>query len=166
LRYARDNLGVNVLFSEANLNEVESIMTKIAKDIGGSSDLIMKVDTDEFLAFYDNSTNTLTTSISNYLSGFSKNKMHPLHLVGNSRLGYIQDTMPLEEVCKKNTHSTPDNFPLNEVTRSAAGFKAVHDSKTMVTGESHINIGGHVNSNVPKNHWTKFGIVHYHQRCV
>jgi len=61
-------------------------------------------------------------------------------------------------------HSTPDNFPLNEV-KSEAGFKMVYDSKKMVTGASHINLGGHT-IGVPNNHWTKFGILHYHNRCV
>lgn len=115
LRYARDSLGVNVLFTDANLNQLESIMTKIGKDIGGSSDLILKLDTDKFLAIHDNSTNTLTTSISDYLSGFAKNEMHPLCLVDNSRVGYIQAAMPLEEVCQKDIYSTPDKFPLRPV---------------------------------------------------
>jgi len=87
-----------VLFTDANLNQLESIMTKIAKDIGGSSsdDLILvKVDMDEFLAIHDNSTNKLTTSISDYLSGFAKNEKHPLRLVDNSKVGYIQEAMPL-----------------------------------------------------------------------
>ena len=84
-----------MLFTDANLNQLESIMTKIAKNIGGSSDLILKVDTDEFLAIHDNSTNKLTTSISDYLSGFAKNEKHPLRLVDNSKVGYIQEAMPL-----------------------------------------------------------------------
>ena len=44
LRYARDSLGVNVLFTDVNLNQLESITTKIGKDICGSSDLILKMD--------------------------------------------------------------------------------------------------------------------------
>jgi len=80
-------------------------MTMIGDDIGDSSDLIMKVDTDEFMAVHDNSTNTLTTSISDYLSGFAKKEKHPLHQVGDSRVGYIQSIMALENVCKKNIHT-------------------------------------------------------------
>ena len=52
LRYARDILGVNVLFSDANLNQLESIMTDIGAKISGSSDFILKVDIDEFLTVY------------------------------------------------------------------------------------------------------------------
>ena len=171
LRYARDSLGVNVLFTDANLNQLESIMTKIGKDIGGSSDLILKVDTDEFLAIHDNSTNTLTTSISDYLSGFAKNEMHPLRLVDNSRVGYIQDAMPLEKVCQKDIYSTPDKFPLNPVRfigGTSGWYKMVYESKKMVTDmgkDSRINLGGHAIGKL-KDHWTKFGIVHYHWRCV
>ena len=173
LRYARDSLGVNVLFTDANLNQLESIMTKIGKDIGGSSDLILKVDTDEFLAIHDNSTNKLTTSISDYLSGFAKNEKHPLRLVDNSRVGYIQDAMPLEKVCQKDIYSTPDKFPLNPVRfigegiggTSGTSFKMVYESKRMAMGANAINLGGHA-TGLRNNHWTKFGIVHYHFRCV
>ena len=50
-------LGSLLIFKEANLNELESIMTENAKIIGGSSDVVIKMDTDEFLAIYDNRTN-------------------------------------------------------------------------------------------------------------
>ena len=155
-----------MLFTDANLNQLESIMTKIGKDIGGSSDLILKVDTDEFLAIHDNSTNTLTTSISDYLSGFAKNEMHPLRLVDNSRVGYIQAAMPLEKVCQKDIYSTPDKFPLRPVGFIGEGtFKMVYESKRMAMGANAINLGGHA-TGLRNNHWTKFGIVHYHWRCV
>jgi len=165
LRYARDSLGANVLFSDANLNQLESIMTKIGKDIGGSSDLIMKVDTDEFLAVHDESTNTLTTSISDYLSGFAKNQKHPLHLAHNSRVGYIQRSMSLEEVCKKNIYSTPEKFPLDEVTSAPGLFKMVYNSKLMATGATTIDLGGHTFGQLDRD-VTRFGFLHYHKRCV
>eukprot|EP00957_Ditylum_brightwellii_P208925 15359552-Ditylum_brightwellii.AAC.1 len=42
LRYARDVLGANVLFSDTNLNEVEALLTEIGRKISGSSDFILK----------------------------------------------------------------------------------------------------------------------------
>lgn len=122
MRYARDSLGVNVLFSDANLNQLASIMTKIGQDIGGSSDLILKVDTDEFLVIHDNTTNTLTTSFSDYLSGFARNENHPLRLVDSSRVGYLQLAMASEKVCEKDIHYTPDKYPLTPVK-----FLGTHD---------------------------------------
>lgn len=49
LKHTRDILGANVIFSNANLNELENIMTKIGSILGGSADFVVKVDTDEFL---------------------------------------------------------------------------------------------------------------------
>lgn len=84
--------------------------------------------------------------------------------------------MPLEKVCQKDTCSTPDKFPLNPVrfigegTGGTSGtmFKMVYESKKVATDmgkDSKINLGGHAIGKL-KNHWTKFGIVHYHFRCV
>ena len=155
-----------MLFTDANLNQLESIMTKIGRDIGGSSDLILKVDTDEFLTVHDNSTNTLTASLSDYLSGFAKNEKHPLRLVDNSRVGYKQSSMPSKEVCKKDIYSTPEQFSLGPIHFAGNGhFKMVYESKQMAMGRTNINLGGHVKS-INNTHWTKFGIVHYHFRCV
>ena len=141
-------------------------MTKIGQDIGGSSDLILKVDTDEFLVIHDNTTNTLTTSFSDYLSGFARNENHPLRLVDNSRVGYLQLAMPSEKVCEKDIHSTPDKFPLTPVHfLGTHDYKMVYESKGMVMGAYDINLGGHA-SKLHNDHWTKFGIVHYHSRCV
>ena len=166
LRYARDSLGANVLFTDANLNQITSIMTKIGRDIGGSSDLILKVDTDEFLTVHDDSTNTLTASLSDYLSGFAKNEKHPLRLVDNSRVGYKQSSMPSKEVCKKDIYSTPEQFSLGPIEFVGNSyFKEVSESKQMAMGRTNINLGGHAHA-VKNNHWTKFGIVHYHYRCV
>ena len=133
-----------MLFTDANLNQLGSIMTKIGRDIGGSSDLILKVDTDEFLTVHDNSTNTLTASLSDYLSGFAKNEKHPLRLVDNSKVGYTQKSMPSKEVCKKDIYSTPEQFSLGPIHFAGNGhFKMVYESKQMAMGRTHIGLGGH-----------------------
>ena len=44
-------------------------------------------------------------------------------------------------------------------------FKMVYESKRMAMGANAINLGGHA-TGLRNNHWTKFGIVHYHWRCV
>ena len=42
LRFARDTLGANVLFSTANLKELERLLSQIGNDVGPSSDFILK----------------------------------------------------------------------------------------------------------------------------
>jgi hypothetical protein len=48
LRHARDHWGTNVIFCTADLNYLASEMSSIGEQIQGSSDLTMKLDTDEF----------------------------------------------------------------------------------------------------------------------
>lgn len=159
LRFARDLLGANVIFTKTNLNQLESVMTSIAKDIAGASDYIIKMDTDEFLVVYNETTNTLTTSISDFLVG-------GLTLDGDSRVGYIQHSMPSKDVCRKDIYSTPEKFPLGEIQFIGNGwFKAVYDSKLPFGSERTITLGGHA-FKVEDGRWTNFGVVHYHFRCI
>lgn len=175
LRYARDILGANVLFSKANLNEMEYYLTIIAKNISGSSDLIIKMDTDEFLVVYDDRTNSLIPDVPSFLSGFANDPKHPLHISGDSRFGYLQHSIPSEEICKQNIYSTPDKFLLGDISFIGDGayayFKCVYNSrlpfrkKWNKSNRRIINLGGHAH-HVPLGNWTKFGIIHYHYRCV
>jgi len=167
LRYARDILGANVLFTNTNLVDMERLLTNIGKQIAGSSDMIIKVDTDELLAVYDNKTNMLSpNSIQEYLSGFVGNKTHPLHLNGNSKVGYVQGGFVKEEVCRDNLYPSLDKYLL-DILDYVPVFKMVFDSKTLLTSnEMKINLGGHAHSVMNEDNRTQFGIVHYHQRCV
>ena len=162
LRYARDSLGVNVLFSDANLNQLEGAMTKIGKEIAGASDYIMKFDTDEFLVVYDENTQTLTTSVSDYLAKFKLAS-------GDSRVGYVQNSIPSREVCSKDVHSTPEKFPLIGFDFIGKGeksrFKMVYDAKILLNKKRKINLGGHA-FGLKDGIWTNFGVVHFHSRCV
>lgn len=151
---------------------MEYYLTTIAEKISGSSDLIMKMDTDEFLVVYDDRTNSLTPDVPSFLSGFAKDPKHPLHITEDSRVGYIQGFMPSEEICKQNIYSTPDKFLLYNFSFVGDGpFKCVYNSrlpfkkKKEKTGRI-INLGGHGAHLVPLGNWTKFGIIHYHFRCV
>lgn len=151
-----------MIFTRANLNEMESVMTGIAKDISStnSSDFIVKMDTDEFLVVYDNSTQMLTTSIQDYLAD--------LRLDGDSRFGYSQSSFPSSKVCSEDIYSTPDKFPLHEPAFIGTGaysyFKMVYNSKLpFAAGERIINLGGHAHS-VKDGIWTNLGVVHYHFR--
>ncbi|KAL3913144.1 MAG: hypothetical protein SGARI_000802, partial [Bacillariaceae sp.] len=118
LRYARDILGANVLFKDANLNKLEGVMSKIASNIAQSADFILKVDTDEYLVAYDNRTQQLTpAAVGEYVSGFSQNAQHPLRQFdGHSRVGYLQLSIPRKDVCEADIYSTPDKFPLGKVS--------------------------------------------------
>jgi len=181
LRYARDTLGANVIFSNANLNELENVMTDIGEALSGSADFIMKMDTDEYLTVYDKSTNMMKTSVRSYLADFASNPTHPLH-EDNLVVGYFQNSIPNKEVCAKNIYATPENFAVGAVMTgtspkfvfdpfkifhsSRKSYKAVFDARKIFLskhGGTHINLGGHGESfGKPSN----FGVLHFHSRCV
>jgi len=162
LRYARDVLGANVIFSDADLNELEGVLTRIGGHASGSSDFIIKMDTDEFLTVYDQVNKNLTTSISTYLSGFTTNERHDLHRPGPTRVSFVQGSFPSKDICDKNIYSTPELFPLRDL-QPADWFKAVFNSRVPFR----INLGGHAHNpgrDFPGD--TCFGILHFHARCV
>ena len=172
LRYARDHLGANVMFGDINLNELERVMDSIGENIAGSSDVFLKVDTDEFLSVYDEANMAASTSISDYLADFAKDKNHPLRLNTSSIVGYLQGSVPSKEVCKGGIYSLPEKFPLDEVkligSTGEKWFKAVYSSPRFFGPDAKINLGGHAHGphRAKDNMWTKFLIVHYHSRCV
>jgi len=169
LRYARDILGANVLFTNTDLVDMERLLTKIGKQIAGSSDVIIKMDTDELLTVYDKSSNTLSpNSIEGYLSGFVGNESHPLRLNSNSRVGYLQVGLATEDVCRDDLHPSLDQYSLGNVGYVAI-FKMVYESKTLLTSkEMVVNLGGHAFRQDMKirGSRTQFGIVHMQFRCV
>ncbi len=159
------------------MNQLEDVMTQISRDIAGSSDVVIKMDTDEFLMVFDNSTKTLTTSIANYLAGYAKHEDHPLRLKEHTRVGYMQKSVASEEVCSEDIYAVADEFPLGTLDfigdTNKMFFKGVwmsskiHEMKFERKGEpvQGMNLGGHA-FNVRRGIWTDFGIVHYHYRCV
>jgi len=167
LRYARDTLGANVLFSTANLNELVPLLTQIGTTIGPSSDFILKVDTDEFLQVYNKEERTLSTSlVHDYLKGFATNSTHVLRRSGgNFHVGYTQASSPSREVCANSTDPSVTAFPLRairELVGAAGGYKTVYNSNRIF--ETGINLGGH-NREREKGVQSDVGVFHFHSRC-
>lgn len=159
------------MFGDINLNELKLVMTSIGKNIAGSSDVFLKMDTDEFLMVYDEATRSASASILDYLADFAKDKNHPLRLNETSRVGYRQVSVPSKEVCKEGIYASPENFPLGEVeligpaSHPESWYKAVFSSP-IFNGDIPVNLGGHAVHRVRDNIWTKILVVHYHWRCL
>ena len=164
LRYARDHLGVNAIFGNVNLNEISKVMTEIGKSIGGSSDIFLKVDSDEFLMIYDERNKTLSTSVSEYLADFATNENHPLRLKQHSTVGYVQESVPSVEICEEDIYAGPEKFPLGELKRTKKWWKAVTASNLFIVESAEVNLGGHAGDN--NVGFTNFAIAHFHSRCV
>jgi hypothetical protein len=164
LRYARDTLGANVLFNDANLNQLVSLMTEIARNVGNSADFILKVDTDEFLVAHDiQSKNVTPGAVADYLSGFAEHGDHPLRTVnGHSRVGFLQRSIPSKVACDRDIYSTPDKFLLGPLHIDPVSYKAVFDSRLSPV----INLGGHAIPPSEFKNSSNFGILHFHSRCI
>lgn len=59
LKQVNHLFGVNVLYTKASLNEIGDQIGNIMKSLQFSSDFITKVDTDEFISYYNVTANTL-----------------------------------------------------------------------------------------------------------
>mmetsp|Transcript_2924 Transcript_2924/g.5149 ORF Transcript_2924/g.5149 Transcript_2924/m.5149 type:complete len:882 (-) Transcript_2924:90-2735(-) len=174
LRYARDVLGANVIFTTANLNELQALFNEMAVNLAGSSDFIMKVDTDEYLFVGAIMDQSIATTVSGYLSGYGKDPDHPLQKLRRTNnilsVGYVLDSLSSEEVCNNDYYAPPDQFPMNDQITALGvknGFKRVYDSTVPFVGNDEVNLGGHAVA-LPGTALvqTEFGMMHYHTRCI
>mmetsp|Transcript_24210 Transcript_24210/g.52992 ORF Transcript_24210/g.52992 Transcript_24210/m.52992 type:complete len:405 (-) Transcript_24210:541-1755(-) len=179
LRYARDVLGANVIYSTANMNELDRVITRIATNIAGSSDFLLKVDTDEYLFAGDpttatNQAQTIGAALSNYLSGFATDQNHPLRKLQQEpntvlTVKYVLESVPSKEICANNHHATPGVFPLEfRVLPELSSYKRVFDAAVpgVTDPQELIGLGGHVESEKYRRLQTEFGMAHYHLRCI
>ena len=145
-------------------------MTDVGGKISSSCDFIIKVDTDEFLTVYDEEGQTLTAGITEYLSGYASNPNHPLRKNFGHRIGYSQGSIPSEEVCAQDAYSRIGKFPLSEIRTLPPDdkFKNVFPSETIYLGKGGItiNLGGHVIQPEYQQGTARFGIIHFHFRCL
>lgn len=156
---------MNVLFSDVNLNALEKLMTRIGLMISGSSDYIIKMDTDEYLAVYDEQSRTLKSSLAKqYLRQLMTNVSKPVDPKMCTR--FLQWTSPSKDLCNNDADAAPYLFPLKEI-EVLPGFKAVFDSRYI--DKYRVNLGGHAPSFLGFDddcvNQGSFSIIHAHSRC-
>ena len=175
LRNARDHLGVNVIFTQANLNELELKMTDIANQIAKSSDFIIKLDTDEFLAGYTGSpecrtdvkpafVNSTDCTLSPYAWSDVMNNLRNFTNHGRMRIGWRQESKARLEVCRAGRGNDVGFLQFGAASH-ALQFKAISDSKSVTS----IDLGGHYNQFEnpfsKSNQLSNAGVIHVHNRC-
>jgi len=153
LVYARDHLGVNVIFTPANLNQLANEMSFVGKRLSGSSDFIMKVDADEFIALktenyqcqYPDAVLGSSCAMSSYpLIAYladHKNNLGKLASGPAHRIGYCSQSVPSRELCEAGEGDEIGR--LNFFDRDLK--KAVSDSRTI----NGVDLGGHDGNNLP-----------------
>lgn len=177
LAHVRDHYGVNVVFSTANLNELEDQLSRLGREISKSSDFVIKFDTDEFLVANTNDSTCQHASSSNgtvrgidcTLSPYAvRETIQKLTQVADGdrlRIGYAQGSVPNFKVCDNDsTKHDLTAFPLSPV-KAAGWFKTLSDARTLIG----LDLGGHNNHFVPpfagKGTPTKLSVLHFHGRC-
>jgi hypothetical protein len=133
--------------------------------LSGSSDYIIKMDTDEYLAVYDEESNTLKSSLAKqYLKQLMTNVTKPEDQTMCTR--FVQYTSPSKDICDNDADAAPYLFPLKEM-QVIPSFKAVIDTRHI--DKYRINLGGHSYSHLgfADNCVDKgsFSIIHAHSRC-
>lgn len=175
LKQARDELGVNVIFSKAGLNDLDKYLSQLGRDLGPSSDVILKMDSDEFLVFQTgnrtyvslsnhavqddaygkNSTDT-DCSLSPYgITEYLNSKSFRTLLSGQTlRIGSASLSTVDPHACESGKGAmyvmagTPEENRLvgfSIQTSRLDFFKSAFDSRTV----NSINLGGHVAKGLP-----------------
>jgi len=105
--------------------------------------------------------------MNSYLDSYAVNPDHPLRNQSLKRFGFSQSSIPDEQICSKDPYSTIDNFPHRNIGPAPENFKSVFDARTVGngSGQDKINLGGHVLNNI-ETEPTRFGVIHYHFRCI
>lgn len=179
LAHVRDQYGVNVVFSTANLNELAMQLSRLGREISKSSDFVIKMDTDEFLVANTNdptcqhgsSNNGTVSGTDCTLSPFSvRETIQKLKQAAHGnrlRIGYTQNSAPNFKACNNDsTEHDLATFPLRPV-RAAGGYKTVSDARTL----NGLDLGGHNNDFVPpfgdiiNDTHTNLSTLHFHARC-
>ena len=153
-----EKLGVSVNYSHANLNEVQVEIDDLMKSLVPSCDLVIKLDTDEFIAYYNPITLSLSTDrnvIMSYLDSLAFDGR-------KYTIGYYAINTNVTKGC------IADN-PVKSFTTFALfpwpKFKVIVPAATFHS----MDLGGHVGTVVaPYNgepHNTNITIFHYHNHC-
>ena len=176
LMRARDDWGANVVFTKANLNQLNDLVDVVFGDIAASSDIMMKVDTDEFLAVMksDPSCRSGSTSSSDCtLSPYGVAEyINSNEFVLDGRLmkvGFRSGSVPSREACSSNNDRRAiEAVPMLTYTGThPTDYKSFYDARTF----DHGDLGSHYGYALPPFDkpdfvTTRLGIIHAHARCI
>jgi Glycosyl transferase family 2 len=188
LRYARDYLGANVIFTSTNLEGLAAEMSYLALRLASSGDYVIKMDTDEFLVVYkgDPTCDTVNGTQRDHvlrpaplpphdcsLSPFRvadflasrQLEQSGSHIIRVSYTSFSEYSTRAECDEGRSDDIGHHRFASVQPTR----FKSIYDARTMRL----IHLGGHSGRlyspfKVPPRsdeQTSLLGIIHVHQRC-
>ena len=176
LKQMRDAYGAQVIFSTSGLDKLGAELSEVGNWIRGSSDVTMKLDTDEFLAIQTNNATCRAARddgdcrVSPYgVSKFLASWKDLVADAGQMRVAHYQESVATLDQCDPSRKDdnigeyvlTPPEYPPQKRR------KAVMDSRRF----SAYDLGGHDNSYYgpmlsTQEMRTPFAILHFHARCL
>jgi hypothetical protein len=181
LVYARDRLGVDVVFSPANLNEVEGVFNRKMEEVRGQCDFMIKLDTDELLVLYDgdddnnpnggDNRSSSGVAETNNRNKFSLSKDAITHYINSLpfdgamyKAGYVASNKIEKHLCRDDDNVFVTSTTFSPFRKSMA--------KTFVASPSydHMDLGGHTGRTHPAfrgkdYHITRLALVEFHTQC-
>ena len=181
LAHVRDHYGVNVIFSSATLQNVVGQLTEIGRNAGKSCDIMMKMDTDEFLVAGKGTPNCENVSslspsradcsVSPYAVKQTLKTIGPSINGERLTVGFHLLAVPTAEVCDSPISRSDVSlyqYGKLRVYSKQEPYKAISDSRTF-TG---FDLGGHKNFFVKpfgsreNQEVTNLGIIHVQHPCI
>lgn len=144
LKMLRHRFGSNVIFTETSLNDIPKDLNAVAQSIAAASDLIIKMDADEFLTLFTNNTSCLYDESSNgptdctlsphglqeYLRNHEKN-LGPLINGQALNIEYVQRSIQDRVVCQSNRKYEIGEYRFEPVFDVAANRQASSPIKSV-----------------------------------
>ncbi len=178
LLYARDTLGANIIFTAPDFDEILSNINFIMRSVSSSSDLVMKVDPDEFVVHFNNRTECLSTTNDFSLSlahrldcsldpfgVFEYLQKESIHDGKVKRFSRLAQSIPDKKICASNkTRDLIYLYPF--MTPHPLTMKKFYESRTF----DWVDLGHHNGASFPPfnddSSETELGLVHLHSRCI
>lgn len=179
LKQARDEFNVNAIFSKSDLNSIVGDINEIMSSVSVTSDAMIKLDTDEFLAvvpdaadcpdqssLQSKSTTDLEQSCRLSPYGVQKYIDSSSFLLDGSmlRIGFVSHSVPNREICDSPSKAN-DLAEYRFAEGTPVDFKAFFDSRTFEA----VDLGSHIGYTLPpfkdQKKYTALGIIHFHSRC-
>eukprot|EP01039_Chlorochromonas_danica_P005640 gene5640-6222_t len=166
LHKVADKFGVNVFFTKSFLTSVYEDVHCIFRALKGKSDLLMKVDSDEFLVVHTTPNNKLSENrnmgisldVAKYLETLTFDGCH----YRTADLLWVLGDSNVCETKKSMDKTTTSVDVLTRLSLAFGGFKHFFSPWTFVRSD----IGSHLAESIFNcRHITSLTYVHYHFRC-
>ena len=131
LKEAQKRYGLNVVFTQTDLNGLSELITDTAKQLASDADFIAKVDTDEFLGALEGGCNKESSDCElspwTVTERLQERKLVPYRDGRKFCFGYTMNSVPVRELCESGSAET-QQLRFSGLARNC-GYKALLDEE-------------------------------------